>query len=695
MSCAGEPLHAELAQRLLKCTDVELWNTYGPTECSIDVTAFRFDAEQKTGPVPIGRPIKGMRVLVLDPVTGSPAAVGAVGELYAGGVGVARGYLNRPDLTAERFVPDPYGKNGWRLYRTGDLVRWREDGNLEYVGRTDDQVKINGVRLEPGEIEAALAAHSNVAGAVVTAKAKADGSTQLVAYVTAVSTEGLRNHLLDRLPETHVPSVFVAVDEFPLTPNGKVDKAALPDPFSRAGREYIAPRTTAEQLVADVWRQLLGVEQISVHDSFFELGGTSLTLTRLANQLRSTAGGEIQLRGLLRATTVEAQANLIASVMADGTQLTAVPRTGALPLSASQRRLWFMEQLESGSSEWVAPTFLRVPMDTPFTTVQKAVDALVARHETLRTRYQVIDGEPTQVIDAPAPVELRVADIKADELAAVLTEEFSTGFDLVEGPVLRALLTRSPREHLLTLAIHHIATDGWSASVLARDFAALLEGEELQPLRDPVRRLRGLAAAHADRRGHRAGARPLADRARRRRPARPADRPHPPAHPRPARRDGDLHDPRRPGHRARQPRPQARLYSVQHPADRVRHRARPVQRDLGRDRRRAGRRSRPRSAGRPGRLLPEHRRTAVQARRGSLLRRLAGTRPRCLRGRVRPLRRCPSTGWSTSWPRTATCPGRRSTRPPSTSTAKASPVPRATSPTWPPSRPRCRSPRPT
>jgi len=482
VSCAGEPLHAELAQRLLKCTDVELWNTYGPTECSIDVTAFRFDAEQKTGPVPIGRPIKGMRVLVLDPVTGSPAAVGAVGELYAGGVGVARGYLNRPDLTAERFVPDPYGKNGWRLYRTGDLVRWREDGNLEYVGRTDDQVKINGVRLEPGEIEAALTAHSNVAGAVVTTKAKADGSTQLVAYVTAVSTDGLRNHLLDRIPETHVPSVFVAVDEFPLTPNGKVDKQALPDPFSRADREYIAPRTTAEQLVADVWRQLLGVEQISVHDSFFELGGTSLTLTRLANQLRSTAGGEIQLRGLLRATTVEAQAKLISAVMDDGTQLTAVPRTGALPLSASQRRLWFMEQLETGSSEWVAPTFLRVPSDTPFTTVQKAVDALVARHETLRTRYQVVDGEPTQVIDAPAPVELRVLDIEADELAAVLAEEFSTGFDLVDGPVLRALLTRSSREHLLTLAIHHIATDGWSASVLARDFAALLEGKTLEPL---------------------------------------------------------------------------------------------------------------------------------------------------------------------------------------------------------------------
>lgn len=482
VSCAGEPLRAELAQRLLKCTDVELWNTYGPTECSIDVTAFRFDPEQLTGPVPIGRPIKGMRVLVLDPNTGSPAPIGATGELYAGGVGVARGYLNRPGLTAERFVPDPFGKDGWRLYRTGDLVRWREDGNLEYVGRADDQVKVNGVRLEPGEIEAALTSHPDVRAAVVAARTRPDGTAQLVGYVQAAATEGLRDHLLDRLPETHVPTVFVTVDEFPLTPHGKVDRQALPDPSSLVGKEYVAPRTTTERLVADIWRQLLGVEKIGVHDSFFELGGTSLTLTRLANQLRATAGKEIQLRGLLRATTVEAQAELIAGVLDEGTDLLPVDRGGKLPLSAGQRRLWFMEQLDKNSSEWVAPTFLRLPQATELTAVRRALDALVARHETLRTRYQVVDGEPVQVIDPPTAVDVRVADIEDDQLAAVLTEHLGDGFDLQNGPVLRALLTRSSTEQVLTLAIHHIATDGWSASVIAKDFTRLLAGDELDPL---------------------------------------------------------------------------------------------------------------------------------------------------------------------------------------------------------------------
>jgi amino acid adenylation domain-containing protein len=480
VSCAGEPLHAELAQRLLKCTDVELWNTYGPTECSIDVTAYRFDPGQTSGPVPIGRPINGMRVLVLDPNTGAPVPVGVVGELHAGGVGVARGYLNRPGLTAERFVPDPFGKDGWRLYRTGDLVRWREDGNLEYVGRTDDQVKVNGVRIEPAEIEAALTAHPHVTAAVVVAKNRPDGTTQLVAYVQAASTDELRSHLLDRLPETHVPALFVRVESFPLTAHGKVDKAALPDPF--LGAEYVAPRTTAEQLVADLWQQLLGVERVGAHDNFFELGGTSLVLTRLANRLRAAAGKDIQLRGLLRATTVEAQAVMLADVLDDGTELTVADRSQPLPLSASQRRLWFMEQLDTRSHEWVAPTFLRVPTGTGTAQVQEALDALVARHETLRTRYLVVDGEPTQVIDAPGPVDLRIVDVADDELTDVLIDHLGEGFDLQTGPVVRALYASTSTQDVLVLAIHHIATDGWSASVLADEFDRLLAGETLEPL---------------------------------------------------------------------------------------------------------------------------------------------------------------------------------------------------------------------
>jgi amino acid adenylation domain-containing protein len=490
---AGEPLHAELVARVREKAgpDLEVWNTYGPTECSVDVTAQAVDPAVTSGPVPIGRPLPGLKVLVLD-VSGAPVPVGVPGELHVGGVGVARGYAGRPDLTAERFVPDPYAPEpGARLYRTGDQVRWRADRTLEYLGRLDHQVKVNGVRVEPGETEAALAAHPRVTGVVVNAYRAEDAGSRLAAYVTAsgpVDATELRGFLADRLPDSHVPALFHVLDAFPLLPNGKADRAALPTPAEIAAARtdaYTAPRDTAEELVAGVWAELLGRERVGAGDDFFALGGTSLQLTRLAARLRAASGEKISLRGLFGATTVEAQARLLGPSR-DPAQTAVVPvaRTGDLPLSSGQRRLWFLDRMHPGSPEWVAPLFLRLPAAWEPADVGAALGALAARHEPLRTRYVAAAGDVRQVIDAPGTchVELRVDDGRADP-AELFAEQFGRGFDLEHGPLWRALLVRRPgEEHLLLLTLHHITCDGWSTVLLERELrelcAARSEGRE-------------------------------------------------------------------------------------------------------------------------------------------------------------------------------------------------------------------------
>ncbi|MGV9319654.1 amino acid adenylation domain-containing protein [Streptomyces sp. NPDC003660] len=496
---AGEPLHAELVARVREKVGegVEVWNTYGPTECSIDVTAQHADPSVGTGAVPIGRPLPGTRLLVLD-TNGAPVPVGVPGELYVGGPQVARGYVGRPDLTAERFVPDPYATEpGARLYRTGDQVRWRADHTLEYRGRLDDQVKVNGVRIEPAEIEAALAAHPSITGAAVTAHPAEDGGKRLVAHLTAsaaVDAAGLRVFLAERLPDSHVPSFFRTLDAFPQLPNGKVDRAALPGPEEIAAArqpEYTAPRDAAEAMVADVWAELLSKERVGAFDDFFALGGTSLQLTRLAARLRAVSSEKVSLRGLFGATTVEAQARMLTAPGApptpahDESGILPVPRSGALPLSSGQRRLWFLDRMNPGSPEWVAPLFLRLPAELAPEVVGRALNVLGARHEPLRTRYIAEGGEPRQIIDAPgaARAELRVEDAGRAELPALFGEQFARGFDLAEGPLWRALLVRLPGEDsLLLLTLHHITCDGWSTVVLDRELrelcAAYQDGRE-------------------------------------------------------------------------------------------------------------------------------------------------------------------------------------------------------------------------
>ncbi|WP_260613847.1 non-ribosomal peptide synthetase, partial [Streptomyces sp. WAC07061] len=497
---AGEPLHAELCRTLAELAPrAEIWNTYGPTEASVDVTEHRWDPAQQTGAVPIGRPIAHMRALVLDPA-GRPVPVGVPGELHAGGVGLALGYQGRPDQTAERFVPDPYGAPGERLYRTGDRVRWLADGTLEYLGRLDHQVKVNGVRIETGEVEAALAAHPWVRAAVAAAVPDGSGGHRLVAWVQSrgelLRPEELRTFLRRALPDPLIPSVYVPVAEFPLTANGKIDRSALPEPAAAAASAaegaHVPVRTPAERVVAEQWSALLGIpaDRIGATNDFFQLGGASLLLSRLAEALTAAAGTRVPLRALFTATTVEAQAALLADAPAlaataagaeagaeadaDETVRPVERPAQGLPLSPGQQGLWLMDRMRPGSAEWNAPVFITLPHEYADTTVAAALTGLAERHEILRTRYVLRAAEPVQIADADARVELRTtrADTAAAR-AALIEDEFSRPFDLEDGPVWRALTVRGTDSLHLVLSVHHIACDGWSSVVLERDLLAL------------------------------------------------------------------------------------------------------------------------------------------------------------------------------------------------------------------------------
>ncbi|MCX5193843.1 amino acid adenylation domain-containing protein [Streptomyces sp. NBC_00249] len=498
---AGEPLHAELCRALAELAPrAEIWNTYGPTEASVDITEHRWDPAQETGAVPIGRPIAHMRALVLDPA-GRPVPVGVPGELYAGGIGLALGYQGRPDQTAERFVPDPYGVPGERLYRTGDRVRWQADGTLEYLGRLDHQVKVNGVRIETGEVESALAAHPWVRAAVAAAVPDGSGGHRLVAWVQSrgeqLRPEELRTFLRRSLPDPLIPSLYVPVAEFPLTANGKIDRSALPEPATAAAEAesaHVPVRTAAERVVAEQWAALLGIPaaRIGATNDFFQLGGASLLLSQLAQALSAASGATVPLRALFTATTVEAQAALLAGAPAlDGTDGAAtaqaaaddddtvrpVPRTAeGLPLSPGQQGLWLMDRMRPGSAEWNAPVFITLPHAYTDATVAQALEQLAERHEILRTRYVLRGAEPVQIADPLPSVELRTTRTEtAAARNALVEDEFSRPFDLENGPVWRALTVRGTDSLHLVLSIHHIACDGWSSVVLERDLLALAE----------------------------------------------------------------------------------------------------------------------------------------------------------------------------------------------------------------------------
>ncbi len=495
----GEALPAELAERARAATGAEVVNLYGPTEACIQSVTHRYSGGGTGATVPIGRPVDNVRAVVLDR-RGEPVPTGVPGELHLGGAQLARGYLGRPDLTAERFVPDPFGgEPGARLYRTGDRVRWLAESALEFLGRVDEQVKVRGFRIEPGEVEAALERHPAVRDAVVVAREDAPGERRLVAYFAAggepPAAGELRRHLRAHLPEHMVPSVFVALDALPLTPSGKLDRRALPAPEAGHAQGRVALRSAIERALADTWAEVLRVERVGLHDNFFDLGGHSLLATRLVSRVREAFGVELPVRALFEAPTVARLAERVAALRTDGgtegaPPLRPVPRDRDLPLSFAQQRLWFIDQMDPGSPAYNLPVALRLRGRLHLPALRASLDALVRRHEALRTRFPTVDGSAVQHVDAPAPVPLPILDLgrlpqaeREGELLRLTEREAGLPFDLARGPLLRATLLRvAEDDHAVLFTLHHVVSDGWSTGVLVREVSALYEayarGEE-------------------------------------------------------------------------------------------------------------------------------------------------------------------------------------------------------------------------
>ncbi len=441
------------------------FNAYGPTETTVCATV----AECRPDGVKpaIGRPFANTRVYVLDRHL-QPVPVGITGELYIGGPGLARGYLHRPELTAERFIPDPFARMpGARLYKTGDMCRWLPNGMLEYLGRTDHQVKIRGHRVELGELEAALREHPAVAEAVVLAWEHSLNDKRLVAYVvapegTAGAAAELRGHLQSKLPNYMIPSAFVGLDALPLLPSGKVNRKALPTPsFARLESEgaYVAPRSLTEELLSDLWVEVLRVERVGVLDNFFALGGHSLLATQLLSRLRSRFGVELPLRTLFEAPTVVGLSQLIESARRRGVPLppplTPLARTGELPLSFAQQRLWFLDQLEPNRSVYNIPLALRLQGPLDVAALGRSLQEIVRRHEALRTTFPMIDGQAVQRIAPELNLLLPVIALGAlppaaqeAEVRTRADEEAQKPFSLRDGPLVRARCSGCPTKPL-------------------------------------------------------------------------------------------------------------------------------------------------------------------------------------------------------------------------------------------------------
>jgi amino acid adenylation domain-containing protein len=491
---AGEACPGALAARWAQGR--RFFNAYGPTEATVWATvhAFRGGA----GAPPIGRAIPGATTFLLDHA-GRPVAAGEAGELVIGGAGVARGYLGRPELTAARFVESEAG----RVYRTGDRARSLPDGDLVFLGRLDAQVKVRGFRVEPGEIEAALERHHAVERAVVVAREDRAGELRLIAYVVArlgapADHAGWRAFLAAELPEHLVPSAFVGLAALPLSPNGKIDRAALPAPRpTRAA--YVAPRTTAERSLADAWAEVLGAAPVGVADDFLELGGDSLCAARIVALARDRLGVELPATSPLEDRTVEAMARRAEAAQRAGAPIPRQPGEGPFPLSSAQQRLWFLHQLAPESAAYALPIALRLRGPLDVAVLARALDDVLLRHEALRTTFPLLDGAPVQRVAppfaialAPLPAAAETEPARAAHLEALARAACACPFDLGEGPVLRAALVRfDERDHALLLVLHHIAVDGGSMRVLGRDlgacYTARLRGEapRLPPL--PVR----------------------------------------------------------------------------------------------------------------------------------------------------------------------------------------------------------------
>ncbi len=473
----------------------QLINMYGITETTVHVTYRPItlaDVQSAQGSV-IGVPIPDLQVYILDQYL-QPVPIGIPGEIHVGGAGLARGYLNRPELTATKFVPHPFSdqKNA-RLYRSGDLGRFLPNGDIEYLGRIDNQIKIRGFRIELGEIESVLAQHPAVRSCLVTTAKDHQGNNFIAAYIVPkqdqhVNAQALREHLRQSLPEYMVPSAFVVLEEFPLTPNGKIDRRALPDPLTHRidlQRAYQPPRTPTEETLANIFAEILNIEQVGANDHFFELGGHSLLATQLISRIRDALGVELPLKILFEHPVVEELAKAIDRLNTQPSAeelppITRVERTPPLPLSFAQQRLWFLYQLQPNDASYNIPAAFKVKGPLKIDLLQKVFDEIARRHETLRTLFKTVEGQPQLEILPHSPIKIEHLDLQKQaqpvNVESYIIAEARTPFKLETGPLVRVkVLQTDAQEFFIILNMHHIISDGWSMGILMNEVATLYQ----------------------------------------------------------------------------------------------------------------------------------------------------------------------------------------------------------------------------
>ena len=488
--CSGEALPFELTKRFFSRLECQLHNLYGPTEAAIDVTFWQCQPEDDLQIVPIGRPIANTQTYILDKHL-EPVPVGVLGELYLGGTNLARGYLNRPELTAEKFIPNPFSlsnehltfnnnnpsASSARLYKTGDLARYREDGNIEFLGRIDHQVKLRGFRIELGEIEAVLDTHLQIERAVVLATDDLTGNKRLVAYLASkesVKTAELRGFLAEQLPEYMIPSIFITLETIPLTPNGKIDRRALPAPDIRQEMEksYQAPATAEEKSIADIWKTVLNLAKVGTSDNFFELGGNSLLAMQIISQMRQELGIDLPLNSLFDFPTITELALAIEKYRQVASEsirdIEPIDREQNLPLSAAERSLWFFDRLHPQSCVYNIPLTFELNGAVDPNLLEQSLNRVVRRHEILRTSYIEVDGQPQRLINPDLSLKLPAIDVAREtDAIKIARQQARQPFDLESAPLLRAKVLRLPdNQSWLLITCHHIVFDGWSIQIL-------------------------------------------------------------------------------------------------------------------------------------------------------------------------------------------------------------------------------------
>ncbi|MCU7493270.1 MAG: amino acid adenylation domain-containing protein [Ignavibacteria bacterium] len=478
--------------------NTRLINSFGLTEATIDSSYFESTNLDIPNDrlVPIGRPFSNMTLYVLDRNL-EPLAPGLTGELYVGGKGLARGYLKRPDVTAEKFIPDPFSKiPGQRLYKTGDMARFLPDGNVEFLGRMDNQIKLRGLRVELGEIETAVSEFDSVRDSVVIAREDTPGDKKIVAYIVTrdgnpIPAPELKHFLADRLPEYMIPSAFVTLEKLPVTPNGKVDRRALPAPdvneiMKEMESNYVAPRSVAEGVIASIWSGVLKVPKIGINDNFFELGGHSLLATQVISRIRTAFNIEIPLRSIFENPTVARMGQIVEKEEMKKNGLISrpvlpAPREALIPLSFAQERLWFLDQLEPGNSFYNMPETYRIKGKLDKYILEESLNEVVRRHEILRTSFLTVDGKPSAVISPELKIMIGFTDLSiypSEEQDKIIENislrEAQRYIPLTEAPLFRTTLLKvSEEDYIIKVILHHIITDEWSSGIMLREIALM------------------------------------------------------------------------------------------------------------------------------------------------------------------------------------------------------------------------------